>query len=228
MAAVYPGALPTIAANKSDDTDSKSGADLGVSTTTGDHAAHHNKLAEELVAIATELGINPSASFADVTARLNGMTTVRKTADQTMTGTALVSVTDLVFPIPAAAGGMYTFDFTIPWTTTAATNGLGVALTFPALGTGGYCSAQVEIPALAADGAAAHWFGSIAGASGADTVLSTAAVATATVYIARCRGILYAGSTANTAGNLQLQCRSEATAGGTVVKAGAHGVLWTG
>jgi hypothetical protein len=217
MPASFPGALSALDTTIAD-----------TDATATHHAAQHVSLAEEVNAIEAELGVNPSASFADVATRLNAMTTVRKTADQTMTGTALVSVTDLVFPIPAAAGASYTFDFTIMWTTTTATSAIGVALTFPTLGTGGYCSAQVEIDALAADGAAAHYFGTIAGASGADTVLSTAAVATGTVYPLRVLGVLYAGSTANTAGSLQVQCRSEATSGGTVVKVGSHGILWTG
>lgn len=59
MAAEYPGAVPTIAANKAD----------GTSTAT-DHAAHHNKLAEEVVAIATELGTNPSGAEATVAAAI--------------------------------------------------------------------------------------------------------------------------------------------------------------
>jgi hypothetical protein len=223
MATNYPGGLDTTTQLPNDQTDGTNTDRAGV-----DHAAEHVNISDAIRAIEGELGINPSASLATVKDRLDIMTTVRKTADQTLTGTALVNVTDLVFPIPAAAGAMYTFDFTLMWTTTTATSAIGVALTFPTLGTGGYCSGQVEIDALAADGAAAHFFGSISGASGADTVLSTAAVATGTVYTARVRGVLYAGSTANTAGSLQLQARSEATAGGTVAKIGSHGILWTG
>jgi hypothetical protein len=217
MASAYPGALDALDITIAD-----------ADTTATHHPQHHIDLADAVNKIEAELGVNPSASFADVATRLNGMITVRKTADQTMTGTALVNVTDLVFPIPAAAGAMYTYQWTIMWTTTTATSGIGVAMTFPTLGTGGYNSANVNIAALAADGAAANFHGVITGASGADTVLSTAAVATGTVYTAIVTGTLYAGSTANTAGNLQLQCRSEATAGGTVVKIGSHGVLWTG
>ena len=217
MASVYPGALDTL------DT---TWANTDAADTV--HPAHHADLADAVNKIEAELGISPSASFADVAARLNGMTTVRKTADQTMTGTAAVNITDLVFPIPAAAGAMYTFDFTFMWTTTTATSGLGISYTFPTLGTGGYSSAIVNIAALAADGAAAHYFGSITGASGADVVMSTAAVATGTVYVAHLRGSLYAGSTANTAGNIQMQGRSEATAGAAVIKIGSHGVMWTG
>jgi hypothetical protein len=145
-----------------------------------------------------------------------------------MTGTAAVNITDLVFPIPASAGLSYTFDFTFMWTTSGTTSGLGISLTFPTLGTGGYCSAYVNHTALAADGAAANFHGVITGASGADVVMSTAAVATGTVYVSHCRGVLYAGTTAPTAGNLQMQGRSEQTAGAAVIKVGSHGILWTG
>ena len=58
--AAYPSAVPSIASNKGDATE-----------TVGDHAAHHNQLAQELVAIATELGVNPSGAAADVVSRLN-------------------------------------------------------------------------------------------------------------------------------------------------------------
>jgi hypothetical protein len=223
MATNYPGALDTTTELPNDHTDSTLTDRAGV-----DHAGEHVNLSDAVRAIEGELGINPSASFADVAARLNAMTTVRKTADQTPTNQALTNITDMAFAIPAAAGAMYTFEFTIMWTTTTATSGLGVALTFPTLGTGGYCTANVNIAALAADGAAANFHGVITGASGADTVLSTAAVATGTVYTALVNGVLYAGTTANTAGTLQLQCRAEATNNAAVIKAGSHGILWTG
>ena len=60
MAAEYPGTVPTIASNKADAT-----------VTATDHPAHHNKLAEETVAIATELGTLPKGSAATVKARLD-------------------------------------------------------------------------------------------------------------------------------------------------------------
>jgi hypothetical protein len=217
MASTYPGALDSL------DT---TWANTDVTDTV--HPAHHADLADAVNKIEAELGTDPSASFTTVKARLDQMITVRKSADQTMTGTSAVNITDLVFPIPASAGISYTFDFTLMWTTTTATSGFGVSMTFPTLGTGGYASAYVNHTALAADGAAANFHGVITGATGADVVLSTAAVATGTVYVTHVRGVLYAGSTAPTAGNLQMQGRSEATAGAAVVKVGSHGVLWTG
>jgi Pectate lyase superfamily protein len=71
MAAEYPAAIPTIASNKQDGTDA--GDATPGSTNVGDHSGHHNKLAEEVVAIAAELGVNPSSSYATVTARLNAI-----------------------------------------------------------------------------------------------------------------------------------------------------------
>lgn len=64
MASAYPAALDSLATNKSDDTDSKSGADLGVSTTTGDHAQHHNDLADAINKMETALGISPAGLYA--------------------------------------------------------------------------------------------------------------------------------------------------------------------
>lgn len=59
MAAVYPGTVATIAANKADGT-----------TSATDHPAHHNQLAEELVAVQTTLGTSPAGSHASVKNRL--------------------------------------------------------------------------------------------------------------------------------------------------------------
>lgn len=59
MAAEFPGAIPTIESDKTDET-----------TSAADHAAHHNQLAEEVVAIATELGTDPAGAAATVKDRL--------------------------------------------------------------------------------------------------------------------------------------------------------------
>lgn len=64
MASVYPAVLDAFATNKSDDTDSKTGADLGVSTTTGDHAAHHNDLADAINKIEAVLATDPNGPYA--------------------------------------------------------------------------------------------------------------------------------------------------------------------
>jgi hypothetical protein len=64
MASGYPAALDTLTTNKQDDTDSKSGSDLGTSTTTGDHAQHHNDVADAVNKIEAELGTAPKGLYA--------------------------------------------------------------------------------------------------------------------------------------------------------------------
>lgn len=59
MAAEYPAAVPTIANNL-----------VNATVAFDTHATHHDKLADEVVAICTELGVNPSGGFATVLARL--------------------------------------------------------------------------------------------------------------------------------------------------------------
>jgi hypothetical protein len=56
MTSGYPGAQDTFAVNKQDDLDAKSGSDLGLTTTIGDHAQHHNDLADAVNKIEAELG----------------------------------------------------------------------------------------------------------------------------------------------------------------------------
>jgi hypothetical protein len=91
MTAVYPGALATIAANKEDDTDAGDGSDGGVSTSVGDHAAHHNQLAEELVAVQDTLGIDPQGPYAtdlsDRMKRRDSKMSVRAASTGSMGGT---------------------------------------------------------------------------------------------------------------------------------------------
>lgn len=55
MPAEFPAAVPTIASNKVNSTDM---GDETQPLAEGDHAAHHNKLAQEVIAIATALGVN--------------------------------------------------------------------------------------------------------------------------------------------------------------------------
>lgn len=62
MAAVYPGSVAAIAADKANAT-----------VTPTDHPSHHNQLAEELVAVETVLGVNPAGASATVVARLDGV-----------------------------------------------------------------------------------------------------------------------------------------------------------
>lgn len=80
MTSSFPGALDTLTTNKQDDIDAKSGTDLGLTTTTGDHAQHHNDLADAINKIEAELGTNPSLASSTVavlnTALLNRWTTI--------------------------------------------------------------------------------------------------------------------------------------------------------
>lgn len=220
MATNYPAALDTTTQLPN------TRADATVTAT--NHITDHNNLSDAVRAVEGELGTIPSASFVDVATRLNAMTTVRKTASQNMTGTAAVNITDLAFPIPAAAGAFYTFDFTVVWQSTTLTAGMGISLTWPTLGTGGVTTAQVQIGALAVDGAGELFSGTINGASGADVVLSTATAVINVNYVTTVRGVLYSGTTANTAGTLQLQGRSEVTAGACTIQPGSHGIMWVG
>lgn len=68
MASVYPGSLDSLATNKGDATDETSGSPTG--GTAGDHAAHHNNLADAINKIEAELGTDPSGAAATVAAAL--------------------------------------------------------------------------------------------------------------------------------------------------------------
>lgn len=70
MASTYPTALDTWATNKQDDTDAASGSDLGLSTSVGDHATHHNDLADSINKIEAELGTNPSGAQSTLKSRI--------------------------------------------------------------------------------------------------------------------------------------------------------------
>jgi hypothetical protein len=232
MAAVYPATIATIASNKQDDTDSKAGTDLGLSTTTGDHAAHHNQIAEELVAVQTELGTDPSGTFSNVAGRLNARLTCRKTADQTISSTvAPTNITDLLLPISTTALD-YFFRFIIVCTSSAgATNGIRVGITCPALT--GYVAADVTIPRTIdpnpANGTAQAtptvttmpYVGQIT--SSGDSVVSDI-VPVGVNFVVKVEGIL---SNPSATGNIQLQVANEVTtASGNVVKRGSYGELY--
>lgn len=62
MASSYPGSLDNLATNKQDDTNAATGADMGVSSSVGDHATHHNDIADAINKIEAELGTNPSGT----------------------------------------------------------------------------------------------------------------------------------------------------------------------
>lgn len=60
MAAVYPGTLPVTSA-------------AGALLSTNPHSTLHNNMYDEIVAIATELGVNPRGTYATVKARLDAI-----------------------------------------------------------------------------------------------------------------------------------------------------------
>jgi hypothetical protein len=206
MPSGYAAALDAFLTTYQDDTDAKSGLDLGTSTTTGVHAQHHNDLSDAVNKIEAELGVNPSASFLDVATRLNMTRTVRKTADETFTTQVLANVADMSFAV--AANTDYEFRFVLSYTAGTA-RGIGLGLTVPA----GRVAAGVTIYGQAADGVAAGWLGVIN--ASADAVISTAAAAT-TEQVALIEGVLRPTA----AGTLQLQARQGggATAANAVVK----------
>lgn len=211
MASGYPAALDTFATTRAD-----------ADTTATTHPADHNNANDAVNKIEAELGINPSAAYATVAARLDFMTSVRKTADQTNATTTLANVTDLVFPI--AIGADYTFKFWIPFSSNTSTTGIGLALTCPALT--GYIAAVVRLPRLndvagTAPVAPPEQIGHIT--SSADVVTSDGVGTTSVLYVAIIEGVL---SNASASGSLQVQVKAETT-GTVTVKKGSSGILYT-
>lgn len=64
MPSTYPATLDSFATNKQDDVDTVTGVDAGTTTNVGDHAAHHNNLADAVNKIEAELGANPRGLYA--------------------------------------------------------------------------------------------------------------------------------------------------------------------
>lgn len=93
--ATYPAAIPSIAANKTDQT-----------TSASDHAAHHNTLAAELVAALTELGVNPSGAAATVAARLTSIDDAITTLNGLVGGLGAPDATTLTKGIVRLAGDL--------------------------------------------------------------------------------------------------------------------------
>jgi len=77
MSAQYPNALATTAQLKDD------AVDATVMAVT--HATAHNNVADEIVAIETELGTNPKGTYTDVKTRLNDVVVKTPSASQTIT-----------------------------------------------------------------------------------------------------------------------------------------------
>lgn len=121
MAAEYPGTIPTIANNKADAT-----------TMASDHPAHHNKLADEVVAIATELGTDPAGAETDVVTRLGKMPRfLELTSDATtVVGTAYADAASGL-NIAVTNGTPVRFQYMIFWLANATTTGARFSLNGP-------------------------------------------------------------------------------------------------
>ena len=205
----YPGAVPALPTS--------------VTSASTTHVADHNSAHGEINAIGTELGINPKGGFSSVKTRLDFMSAVRKTADQTNATVTLANLTDLAFPI--AVGADYSFLFEIPFSGSAAGVGLGLALTCPALT--GYISARVDIPRLTEPAVgtapASDMLYSGAITSSGDVVVADSIPAINTLYVATITGVL---SNASAAGTLQVQFRAEAATSTLTIKKGASGRMF--
>lgn len=219
MPSGYPSALDSLGTSTTNTT---------VADTT--HPALHNDANDAINKIEAELGTDPSASFTTVRARLDAMTTVRKTADQTISSNAtLGNVTDLVFPV--LSGVMYRFNFLVMYQSNTATNGVRLGVTTPTFAAGSLAYA-IDIfgratPTAGTQPSATSGLGTYSsfGAASGTAVASDAVGNTNTSYIARVEGIVVP----NASGSIQLQAANEvSTANGNIIKAGSHGVLWTG
>jgi hypothetical protein len=221
MTAVYPGALATIAANKEDDTDAGDGSDGGVSTSVGDHAAHHNQLADELVAVQTELGVDPAGTFVTVAARLNARLTCRKTADQSLTTQTLANLTDLSLVIPASVD--ITYKFVIMWSIAGTARGTGWSTTFG--GTNTSNTTRVAIGGVTATTGGTD-FETVGSYNAHGTTISNAATIQANVnFITVIEGIMQVGASG---GTLQVQGRqgTGATAANVTIRKGSYGEVY--
>jgi hypothetical protein len=222
----YPGAIDDLNTAVKDGDDAVSGTNNGT-TTEGFLADLLNNAGAAIEAIETELGINPSGTFATLLARLNAMQTCRKTADQSQSTTTLANVTDMALPV--TIGAEHFFEFYIPFSSSAVGTGVGFTVTVPTLNAGGYIAAQTEVGGRVAntavdtaDALTNKPHTSFTTASGNNAASSEGVAVINTVYIARVHGVL---SNPSAAGNIQLQWKSS-TAAATTVKKGAFGSMY--
>ena len=222
----YPGAIDDLNTAVKDGDDAVSGTNNG-DTGEGYLADLLNNAGAAIEAIEGELGINPSGTFATLLLRLNAMQTVRKTADQSLSTTTLTNVTDLALPV--TIGADHHFEFFVPFTSSAVGTGIGLTVTVPTLGGGGYIAAQSEIGGRVAntaidtaDALTNKPHTSFTTASGNNAATSEGVAVISTVYVARIEGVL---SNPSASGNIQLQWKSS-TAASTTIKKGAFGRMY--
>lgn len=140
----------------------------------------------------------------------------KSTADQATTSTSLVDITGL--SLPMAANADYYFEFFIPYTSGATTNGLGLSVNGP---TGlVWIAGEAHIP-FGADGGSSTWHGNITAYE--DQVLATGTPAVSpAVHFARISGIIRNGTTP---GDLKARFRAEVGSSSLTIKQGAWGRL---
>lgn len=230
MASAYPGALDTLVTTRQDDTDSKSGTDLGLTTTTGVHAQDHNDAADAINKIEAELGVTPKGTFSSVSARLAARLTCRKTADTTNATTTLANITDLTLPIGTTALD-YWFRFFVAYSSGTAGVAAQFAITVPAVtgyvyywidvmgGTAtvpGVTSTNAAIPVAMTSHNASASAQTITGGSAASPP------AAGTIYGVKIEGIL---SNPSATGSINVQGKAETT--GTITfKRGSWGEIY--
>lgn len=210
----YPGALDTTGGNLKNNWTNTDATDVV-------HPAAHNNVADALIAVETELGTDPSGTFATVASRLAARSTVRLTADSsTFTTQTLANLTGMSFSV--AASSDYYFKFVIAATAGAA-RGIGVGVTCPASPTGMYYSATIFGHAANSGTAVDAAVTSFAAASG--TRLFNSPTAGLTTILVVVEGILANGTNA---GTLQFQCSQGGggTAVNVVAKKGSYGELY--
>ncbi len=133
----------------------------------------------------------------------------RSTANQTFSTTTLTNVTSQSFAV--TSGVVYKYRFHILYTSAAATTGLQLSLTYPAVTT---ASAVAQIPS-GADGISSQFQGTI-NTSG-DIVTATATSAATSVHYASVQGIIIPSAN----GTVQLQAASEINASNIIIRAGS-------
>jgi hypothetical protein len=132
-----------------------------------------------------------------------------------VTATTNADVTGAVFAV--LNGGVYDFEFIVPFQTAGTSTGIALGITVPAFT---YMACSIEIP-VAAAGAAGAFQGSIIASDG--QVIATTVQALNTTYLATVRGLIKPSAN----GNVQLRYARGGTSTNVTVMAGCHGRLQT-
>ena len=141
------------------------------------------------------------------------ISTCKTTADINQTTTTLANITNLNFNV--VSGSYYQYEFFILFQSSIATNGLKLAVTYPAATVASY---RAEIP-IAADAAAGDWHGW--GTSSGDAITGTGVQTANVVYMAKIVGNILPSAN----GTIQSQYASEVATNTTTIKQGSFGRL---